>query len=271
LDDEASIGLVHVYTQEENSMWSGSSWLIDYDKPQEHLGCSVALFGDSLLAGGPFGYPGGASLFVHNTSGWIRQARFDDPDWAPRGQFFGVAVALFQDIAVVGRQNAYEDPLGASGAYVYKRAAGSWSLWQTLAPADRSDYFGASIAIWGDTVAVGDSRNNVAYIYEEIEGSWQLKQILGPAENGKFGFAISMNQDKLLVGRPLANRAHLFQKKNGSWLPRNTFGDDGDAIDNFGAAVAVSADELVIGAPGSSDGGHAYVFRNDEIFVGNFE
>jgi hypothetical protein len=91
------------------------------------------------------------------------------------GDRFGRSVAVWGDTAVIG---AHVDLLvlhgangeggsgadGSGAAYVFVRSGTNWVLQAILkaSNADPFDYFGSSVAIWGDTIvvgAVGESSN----------------------------------------------------------------------------------------------------------------
>ena len=68
---------------------------------------------------------------------------------------FGVSVALSEDMAAVGAQGDDTGASGAGSAYLFDAATGN--LVHSIpnpAPAV-NDYFGFSIAAWGDTVLAG--------------------------------------------------------------------------------------------------------------------
>ena len=70
---------------------------------------------------------------------------------------FGTSVAIDGEWAVVGAPNETTITAGEGAAYVFRNRFGRWTLEQTLADpeADLFDEYGASVAIDGDTMAVG--------------------------------------------------------------------------------------------------------------------
>lgn len=88
-----------------------------------------------------------------------------------------------------------------------------------------------------------------------------------------FGTSVSIDGDTAIVGAPLddtaagpdAGSASVFVRTGGTWsLQQEVTAPDGAAGDEFGSAVAVSGDTVIIGARGDTSGldgaGSAYVF-----------
>jgi hypothetical protein len=184
--------------------------------------------------------PGGLALVI--ADGGARYPITVDPMFAnvearlverPVAQdFFGSAVALASDTAVIGAP--LEDTLGhadAGSAYVFVRYSNKWRLQAKLTADDLAagDFFGTSVAISGDTVVVG--------------ADW--------ADVG---------------GKANAGKAYVFARSGTVWRQQAKLtAGDAAADDHFGAAVAVSGDTAVVGAPshdtpGGMDAGSAYVF-----------
>jgi hypothetical protein len=159
------------------------------------FGKSVALANDTLIVGAPLetisNYGDGAAyVFERNWGGcadiWgqVQKLTATDTDGS---DYFGVAVDLSFDVAVVG---AYlDDSAGsdAGAAYVFERNAGGADTWGqinriTAEDADSSDYFGEDVSISGNVIAVGaqydDDAGNAAgsaYVYR-----WQAARIYLP-------------------------------------------------------------------------------------------
>jgi hypothetical protein len=151
----------------------------------------------------------------------------------------------------------------------------------TASDAGSSDRFGFSSAISGDTVVVGAYANDhgAAYVFVEPAGGWS-----GSTENAKltasdegnfesFGTSVAVSGDIVVVGAFLADggnvdtgAAYVFEKPPGGWSGSPTesaklTASDASENDQFGNAVAVSGDTVVVGASvGDSTFGSAYVF-----------
>ena len=145
-----------------------------------------------------------------------------------------------------------------------------------------SDRFGVSVAVSGDTALVGapteDAERGAAYVFTRVDGVW-MEQAKLVASDGrslrKFGFSVALSGDTAVVGGSTgviggsdhhADRApgsaYVFERTGSTWVEQAklTAGPDGATGDDFGTAVAVSRDTVVVGAGGVGLGGSAYVF-----------
>jgi hypothetical protein len=143
------------------------------------------------------------------------------------GDNFGNAVALSNNTAVVGAVRSFNP----GGAYVFVRNGASWSQQQRLLPTDvvNGDLFGISVAIDGDTIVAG-----------------------APS--------------KTISGTTGRGAVYVFVRSGTTWTQQQQLiASDGTMGDNFGTAVAVSGDTILIGALNHAVGansrqGAAYVF-----------
>jgi trimeric autotransporter adhesin len=102
------------------------------------------------------------------------------------GDRFGSAVALYQNTLVVGapgeasssRDQSSDDAPEAGAAYVFVRDGSVWSQHAYLkAPSPRNgERFGASVAIYGDSVAVGapgaDGGSGRVFVFRRVGSTW---------------------------------------------------------------------------------------------------
>lgn len=195
------------------------------------------------------------------------------------------AVAIDGAYAVIGF------PAGSGGgiARVYLRTGQTWALQQTIqitgTGADGSE-FGTSVAIDGDTIAVGAPKhgydasdtNYVAntgavFVYTRSGTTWSLEQkVIATGTNARiaadaFGTSVSIDVDTLAVGAPQqdydasgaslssgAGAVFVFTRSATVWTLQQKLVATGtnsrQAGDAFGEAVAVEADKCVVGCPG---------------------
>ena len=153
---------------------------------------------------------------------------------------------------------------------------------------------GKSVSISGDTAVAGAHAEGTvipapgwAYVYDRNEGgpgNWGEVAILAASDgqaDDRFGWASAISGDTIVVGAYQADpyggnsagAAYVFQRDHGG---AGNWGEvvklipyDGEPNDNFGYAVAISGDTIVIGArsEGTSSpnlrAGAAYVFERD--------
>jgi len=177
-DPLADAGAAYVFARNQGgaAKWGQVKILRASDaQAYDYFGCSVAIGGDTLVAGAqaedggagsPVGDAGAAYIFTRNQGGagnW-GEARILRAGDAQNGDYFGSSVAIFGDTVAVGAY--FEDggtgnPTPNAGAvYLFARNQGSTDNWgetRILHASDRQsqDMFGYSVAISGDTVAVG--------------------------------------------------------------------------------------------------------------------
>jgi len=203
------------------------------------------------------------------------------PDGEPTDRF-GAAVAVQGDTAVVGASRDDDDGRSEAGtASVYVAGSDSWTRQAKLTPDDpiEQEFFGAAVAIDGDTVLVGSEGTvaDRAYVFERSEASWTQRETLAPpSETGAagFGLTVALDGDRALVGAPVSGEnsgtVHVFRRSGGSWGHRATLAaSDGTAGDRFGDAVALDGDRALVGAWKSetnagAQAGSAYIFARTD-------
>ena len=229
--------------------------------------------------------------------GVVRMYRYDPikAEFAPAGQlelpafgqgtWFGDALALTQNYAVVGNPGHHAAHLKEGRAYVYVRDGLTWSYEKTLTPvAPQEDLrFGSSLAAFEDgehlRVAVAAPSTSahhdeqIVQVYErQLPVLWFTPEyvledelILGDSFGQDFGRSLDLSADRLCVGAPTDDAAgsdsgsvttYRRNAQSHEWelefqlLPALPQGDD-----RFGSALARSGDELAIGAPGENTTG----------------
>lgn len=177
---------------------------------------------------------------------------------------FGSAVSVSADGAtVVVGVPAYDKHRGA--VYVYRFSRGAWEpvtlLTGAIDPdALPGDDLGHSVALSadGDCIAAGapghDGARGAVYMFERNNGGadqWGLRErlIAGQAgENDMLGHSVAASFDggTIIAGAPWRDgtgRLHVFRRTGVRWTEETVLAaSDGDAGDQFGCAVAISAD-----------------------------
>lgn len=209
---------------------------------------------------------------------------------------FGFAVSLGAEYALVGAPGADGGGTDRGEAYLFLRSQGGldgWGLVKTLGSADaaNSDYFGIAVDISGDDVVVGAVGENgagtnqgAAYVFHRDQGgadNWgQVKKIVASdrADSDGFGYSAAIDGDTIVVGSDGedgagTNRgaAYVFSKDQGgidNWgqVVKLVSPEPADN-DQFGYAVSVQGDRILVGAPfedgDGSDRGAVYLFERD--------
>ncbi|HET7506577.1 MAG TPA: hypothetical protein VFK02_36405 [Kofleriaceae bacterium] len=290
-DDVASdAGAAYVFVR-TGATWTLQAKLTAVDgSSADQLGISAALDGDTAVVGtvddDDLGDRSGAAyVFARSGTAWTQQAKLTAADGAERDQF-GISVAVSGGTAVVGAYG--DDDLGGSSgaAFVFVRSGGSWSQQAKLLPADGAagDQFGVAVAISGDTALVGANLDDIdgasdagsAYVFVRSGGAWSEQAKLVPADGAggdSFGAAVALVGDTAVIGAPddgdrgaASGSAYLYARSAASWsLAAKLLASDGESVDFFGSAVALSGASALIGAPGDDDlassSGAAYAFQ----------
>ncbi len=241
----------------------------------DQFGGSVAIAGDTVIIGAnansaTAGGPGSAYVYVRSGGAWTMQQKLTALDGAP-DDAFGSYVAISGDTAVVG---AYADTVGSNvnqgSAYVFVRSGTSWTQQQKLTAVDGAsgDIFGRSVAIAGDTIAVGSSSSDnmtnfdqgAAYVYFRTGTTWsqQAKLLSTDGASGDyFGDSVSISGETVIVGATEDSTgtslqhgsAYAFTRTGTAWTQQAKLAAaDGTVFDYFGFAVAIAGDTVVIGS-----------------------
>jgi len=300
VDANGDQGTAYVFSRNQGGAnnWGEVKKLIAADGAVgDNLGYRVALDGDTIVVGargddvGANLNQGSAYVFSRNQGGadnWGEVKKLTASDGAAN-DFFGYAVSVDGDTLVVG---AYLDDVGANldqgAAYVFSRnqgGANNWGEVKKLTAADgvAGGFFGNTVAVDGDSIMVGAEGTNAgqgaAFVFSRNQGganNWgQVKKLtaLDGAVNHLFGSAVAVDGDTLVVGAHRddvgANAdqgsAYLFSGLDCDFTEQaHPVASDGAASDQFGRAVAVEGDTLVVGASGGDDKGSAYVFSRNQ-------
>jgi hypothetical protein len=252
------------------------------------FGLGVALSGETALIGAGHdperGFNSGAAYVFRGVGGvWQQLAKITPAD-ADIGDEFGKTVGLSGVTAVIGARSDDDAGEDSGSAYVFRDVGGEWQQLAKLTPDDgfAGQWFGASVAISGNTVLVGavdggSATAGAVYVFGEAGGIWRQTAKLTPADaapGDNFGAAISLDGDTAVIGAyldddagPNSGSAYVFRKLSDQWQQiAKVVPGDVNAHDHFGFGVSIEGDQIVVGAArkddvGGSVGGAAYVFR----------
>ncbi|MBK7938676.1 MAG: HYR domain-containing protein [Lewinellaceae bacterium] len=160
-----------------------------------------------------------------------------------KSDLFGTSVAMFGDYAVVGAKNSDINGVASGAVYVLKNNASNTDKWDEVAilhPAQvqSSDLFGASVAIASNLIVVGAPQDD------------------------------DLGAD--------AGAAYVFVKNaSDNWdMVKKLTAVNGFTGDNFGTTVAISGDNILVGAvyddEKGANAGAAYLFSKDQGGAGNW-
>ena len=247
----------------------------------DEFGYSVAISGDTIVVGARAesssddAYNGDAYVFTRSGTTWSQQAKFSDT-LSSGNSHFGYSVDIDGNTIVVG---APMDSPGTSDhrgrCHIYTRSGTSWSLQQSLASSTGDDYayFGADVAIDGDTVVVGSSvedssgNNNcgAAYIFTRSGTSWSQQERFAPttATNAFFGNAVDISGDTAIIGAYGESNTgygvvRIYTRSGTSWSLEQTLLSRTGTNEMFGMPVDIEDDVCVIGQQTNYGGAYVY-------------
>ena len=276
------------------------------------FGTSVSVSGDYVIVGAAQEDPdgkvssGSAYLFKKDSNGALSQIAIINASDYQTYDLFGTSVSIDGDYIAIGAYKSYSQ----GNVYLYKRNSDS-NITQiakiSASDAQSDDYFGYSVSMSGDYIAVGAYQEDAsgisnagsAYIFKRNSDSniTQIAKIEAttPSADSGFGYSVSIDGDYIVVGSYKedsgavvdAGSAYVF-KRNSDVLVSNIAdinASDAAAYDYFGNAVSINGDYIAIGAyqedaNGTSNAGSAYIFKRNsddtvtqtkKIVAGNVE
>jgi hypothetical protein len=267
------------------------------------FGSSLGMSDDVLAVGATYESStttnaGAVYIFSHSGTNWSGPIYLQASNTRAHAHF-GASLALSTDTLTVGAPNEssgakgiggdkFDSSAAGSGAvYVFTRSGGSWGQEMYIKASNTSVYsgFGSSLAIDGDTLAVGapgePSGNGqqtdttapdsgAVYVFTRSGGVW-TQQAYIKASNisaSRFGTATALRGDTLAVGAvgessgngiPTdisarnAGAVYIFTRSGTTWSQQAYLKSPKPQIDAFfGGSVAMAADTVAIGAAGES-------------------
>lgn len=208
--------------------------------------------------------------------------------------YFGSDVVLEGDIAVVGAFNDSTGGIMSTGAaYIFKQnPEGVWDLITKLTAYDSAmmDYYGFSVDISGNRVAVGSYQDDneygvnvgAVYIYKEtMTGQWELEDKIIPEDgeqSDNFGYDVKLSGNMLVStarkddingnSNQGSVYAYEFSEVDGWTFSQFITPEDGDAGDSFGRALSMNDQYLISSSPLAdvddfANTGKVYLYEND--------
>jgi len=258
---------------------------------------------------------GAVYVFTRTDSTWSHQAYLKAPNNSNE-DYFGSSVAISGDIIAVSA--IYEDSTTTSiingsdlsgtndsgtdngAVYVFTRTGSTWSHQAYLKAPNNSndDYFGSSVAISGDTIAVGapgeastttsiingsdlsstnnaGNNNGAVYVFTRSGSTWSHQAYLKAPNNSNldvFGNSIAISGDTIAVGAnnedstttsiingsdlSSTNNAgnnngavYVFTRSGSTWSHQAYLkAPNNSNLDVFGNSIAISGDTIAVGA-----------------------
>jgi uncharacterized delta-60 repeat protein len=278
-------GAAYVFVR-NGTNWSPQAYLKASDPKRENaFGTSVAISLDTVVVGAP--RASAAYVFKRSGATWSADTKHIlKPNGVDALIFFGGAVAIDGDSIIVGAYGEssvstgvdsipnYLNGFNQGAAYVFVRQEDDW-VQQAYLKADTTSvhgdaHFGAAVAIQGNTAVVGIPWRNVvgvanrsggAFVFVRSGLTWTHQALLlPPTSELKFGTqvgtSVGISGDTLVLGSlddsiDGSGAALVYVRKNAKWARKEVLkGQQPTAGDQYGAAVAIAGDTVIVGAPG---------------------
>jgi len=185
-----SSGSAYVFERDPAGSWLEASKLVPLDgQALDSFGASLSLDGDSVAIGARLdddNGPDSGSIYVFERDligGWLEADKVL-PTTGVASALFGSSLSLDGDRLVVGAHLGDENGSDSGSVYTFEQSAdGKWYEADKPLPLDaqESDFFGISVSLDGDRMAIGASGSDdngedsgAAYMFETVLVSPQL-------------------------------------------------------------------------------------------------
>lgn len=264
--------------------WLETILLASDGSSQDAFGRSVAIYEGSILVGAPDdddrGTDSGSTyLFRQVGTNWIEDSKLTASDGMAYDSF-GSAVALDENVLLVGAPQDTVNTDGPGIAYVFRRGDSGWIQEAKLIASDAAanDQFGYAVAIQGNVALIGapfedgyGSNSGATYVFRWNGINWIEEARLTASDasyDDAFGYAVSLDGDVALIGASFedgqadaSGAAYVFRWDGTSWNQEAKLAaSDGAYNRRFGESVSLSQDTALIGTYTVPDPS-AYVFR----------
>ena len=283
-DNGSNSGSAYVY-EKVNGVWTETKLTASDAAAGDQFGHSVSVYDDLVAVGAHFnddnGSNSGSAYVYEKVNGVWTETKLTASD-AAANDWFGHSVSVHDDLVAVGTRYNDDNGSNSGSAYVYEKVNGVWTETKlTASDAAANDWFGHSVSVHDDLVAVGAIYNDdggtnsgSAYVYEKVNGVWTETKLTASdaAAGDQFGFSVSVYDDLVAVSAVLnddggynSGSAYVYEKVNGVWTETKLTASDAAANDWFGHSVSVHDDLVAVGAIYNDDGGtnsgSAYVYE----------
>ena len=299
---EGNRGGIHIFKREKDE-WESQAIIKSPDAAvRDWFGWAVAIDSDTAVVGayedggkgkdqggGITDGPGAVSIFVRTGKDWAEQAKLKAKD-KELSDRFGYSVDIDGDTVIIGSPHDDDAGENSGSVYIFERAGDTWKETFKIVASDAAagDKFGWNVGLERDIAVVGayfdddaGSKSGSAYIFvRNADGTWteQAKLTADDAAKGdQFGVSVDISVVALnayvIAGAHFkkgvgsrSGAAYVFVGSNGTWAQQaKLIPGDNQKGDQFGAAVAIDVNRVLVGAPKVdgkqiADSGAAYSF-----------
>jgi hypothetical protein len=253
---------VHVFELADGK-WTEKQVLHEADST---FGFNLVVRGDTAMIGSPKSGADVGKVHVYRKQDgmWAETQELTASD-ALDSDFFSISLDFDGETVVVGAPGNALYP-GRHGVYVYAKSGDQFIEQAHLTyMTDRDLYFGGSVSVSGDTIAIGATFKDgpgEGLIYAHKDGQWALQQSLTQATEERFGGSAHVQGDMAWFEGVSAMQGSLYvyQRANDVWTQSEKLAVPGDKYGGF-VSLAVGG-TLLVGVHDSDTTGFVQVFTN---------
>jgi len=215
-----AMGAAYIFVRNGGSWTQEAKLLADDGAAGDRFGESVSISRNTALVGAFQDDSGCGAVYVFKRTGtnWVQQAKLMASDRAD-DDYFGRAVAVHRDRALIGAEGDDDSGAESGSAYLFERTEGSWIQVEKFIPVDidPGDLFGCAVAVENNLAIVGadhddgvGSWNGSAYVYHRSAGAWAGPARISASDEvwgESFGNAVSLSGPYALIGSSLNDDA----------------------------------------------------------------
>jgi len=235
----------------------------------------VALSGDVAVIGARWEDRGRGAVYVYRFDGesWVEEQKLLPSDVASA---IGTSVCVRDDVILVGA------PQNLGAVYVFRFDGSDWIEEQKLTiPFLGENAFGSSLALGTDVAVIGAPGHwldieGAVHVFRYDGSTWTATDRIQPgasAPGNHFGTSVGLCDDVIVVGSTPAlpfdapGSVTVFRNDGAGWAETQRLVGEVDTRDNFGGAVSLSGDRLMVGASFedgvNTSAGAVYVYEDD--------
>ncbi|TGL80284.1 putative Ig domain-containing protein [Leptospira yasudae] len=235
---------------------------------------------------------GAVYVYRRNGASWTQEAYIKAPN-AEAYDYFGYSLAISGDTLVVGAYlessnettitngttASADNSAGASGAvYVFRRSGTTWAqeAYLKASNAEAGDLYGYSVAIDGDTIAVGangessnqititngstanadnsKSESGAVYVYKRTGTIW-AQEAYAKANNAAvgnwLGYSVAISGNTIVSGATGESEgaAYVFVRNGTTWTQQRILKPvNPGSVNEFGNSLSISGNTIVVGS-----------------------
>ena len=188
----------------------------------DSFGYAQVIEGNTAVISGHGSNSHGAFVFQGSGTSWQQVARLLPPDDSSLAAW-GANLSISTDRIAIGSFTFGGNAAGS--VYTFVGSGDQWTFEERIPPLQGTTTFGSSLAVSGDTLAVGEWGRFVT-VYVREQGHWNVQQTLMPlVTDNRFGETISLDGDRVAIADPSdtvnghlnAGSVYVFDRANGVW------------------------------------------------------